>query len=136
MTCSSCHRNYCIKHRLESEHDCVRNHHIAPPTNKVTSSASSSRYINKPSSSGRKPQTSLMSQIGADLNKLIIILLVRGHVLFKFTSFFATRERQTRHRGNQSQMNTSSTSRNNGLVCTCTLHVRAVSYIYMYMYTI
>ncbi len=68
MTCASCHKNYCIKHRLEADHQCVQGKGVTPPAKKIVSHPKpSARPVS--SSSARKPQLSLMSQIGADLNR-------------------------------------------------------------------
>ena len=125
MTCTSCHKNYCIKHRLEADHQCIRGQNargqsargqsITLPSSKLTSNPKPS--TRSTSSGARKPQSSLMSQIGADLNKLVSVVYV--YIEVTLSSY---RERQGRTRGQQ-QTGTkplNSNTSQSGLVSTCT----------------
>lgn len=67
VSCGSCRENFCLKHRLETSHDCQG------PPNKLGRKAGTPR--SKPSSSSSspssrsKPQSSTLSHIGANLNR-------------------------------------------------------------------
>ncbi|XP_064405565.1 AN1-type zinc finger protein 2A-like [Halichondria panicea] len=70
VTCNNCRQNFCLKHRLETNHNCQgpQRSRGRPASNKANPSRSSGAVRSKPSAS-RNPQSTSLSQIGADLHK-------------------------------------------------------------------
>ncbi|XP_011405425.1 PREDICTED: AN1-type zinc finger protein 2A-like isoform X1 [Amphimedon queenslandica] len=67
VNCSKCRQNFCLRHRLEADHNCRG---VVSGTSHKGGSTRSKPVINTGSTgSTSKPQQSLMSRIGADLDR-------------------------------------------------------------------
>ena len=72
VTCTTCRKNFCLKHRFETDHDCQGHPHRlggGASTRKVSGGGARRPGGGSGGRVGGAPQKTAMSKIGAELNR-------------------------------------------------------------------
>lgn len=70
VTCSICQKNFCLKHRFETSHNCTGHpNRLGGRTSNASRSRGGPSRANPPRTTSGKPQMTTMSQLGAELNR-------------------------------------------------------------------